>query len=97
MAVEVLTLEELSNRMLRLESEIARWGKLYRLAPDGESIAPLIYPIDKALLRQRFRAMMNRMGITAKPIGALALQQKMAQAGLELNEMSRGIIAMRDE
>jgi hypothetical protein len=47
--------------------------------------------------RQAFDQLFADFGIQAKPIGAEKLQEMMAEANLEPNEISRGLIAMRDE
>ncbi|MBI3763338.1 MAG: hypothetical protein HY260_15945 [Chloroflexi bacterium] len=106
MATETLTLRELTDRVTRLEQAFSRlaheldWRlpRHIEAASEGGKVkAALIRPVDKVLLRKHFRSMMDGMGITAKPIGALALQQKMAEFAFGPNEFSQGIIAMRDE
>lgn len=41
--------------------------------------------------------MYQQVDIQGQPIGAEALQQKMREAGLDKNELSQSIIAMREE
>jgi len=53
---------------------------------------------DKEMLWQASRRLLAELGIEDRvPVGALELQRRMAQAGLEPNEFSLGILEMRDE
>ena len=53
---------------------------------------------DKTLLQTAMRKFMQELGAVAPPIGAKALRARISQeAHLEPNELSRGIIEMREE
>lgn len=52
---------------------------------------------DKKKWAEAFDRLFEVMNIQAKPIGAEKLQEMMKEANLEPNELSRGIIEMRDE
>jgi hypothetical protein len=53
--------------------------------------------VEKKKLAEAFDRLFEVMNIQAKPIGAEKLQEMMKEANLEPNELSRGIIEMRDE
>lgn len=44
----------------------------------------------------RFFKLLKDLGVAGQPVGAEELQRMMAQEDLEPNELSRGIIEMRD-
>ena len=48
-------------------------------------------------LRLWINGLFETLSIQGVPIGAEALQAKMAQAGLTPNELSRGIVSAREE
>jgi hypothetical protein len=99
------TIEELEKRLAAVEQELAdlrqrldqqaiaktraeRGAELLRLARANQSI--ISAGVAKAFAE---------MGITAKPIGAEKVQEMTRACGIkpEDNEISRGIIAMREE
>lgn len=53
---------------------------------------------DKAVLKATMREFMRQVGITGSPVGAERLQEMIRhEMRLETNELSRGIIEMREE
>lgn len=65
---------------------------------DGTAAFGAVRLVDKAPLTRFFDQLLGATpGGPPKPIGAEALQQQMAKRGLDSNEFSVGIIAMRDE
>lgn len=106
MATQAMTLQELTDRVSRLEDRISKLARelerskasVPRRVGDGaRAHSPIIRTVDKALLKKHFDAMCARLGITSAPIGIEELRAQMAEAGLGPNELSQGIIAMRDE
>ncbi len=56
------------------------------------------YPwVDKEVQRHWMDMLFETLSIQAEPIGALELQKKMSQIGLDPDELSRGIIEAREE
>lgn len=56
------------------------------------------YPwVDKEAQRRWMDLLFETLSIQGEPIGALALQEKMSQIGLDPDELSRGIIKAREE
>ena len=53
--------------------------------------------VDKSMLKEHMRQFLLKLSIKGEPIGHEALQKQMGEAGLEENELSRSIIAAREE
>ena len=53
--------------------------------------------MDKMALRRWINGLFEKLSIQGVPVGAEALQAKMAQAGLTSNELSRGIVSARED
>jgi hypothetical protein len=96
-----VTVEQLATRVTRLEQTVERLCNELpepRILPESTGQAPSSDLVaDKQMWRQAFDQLFADFGIQAKPIGAEKLQEMMAEANLEPNEISRGLIAMRDE
>ena len=96
------TFQQLSDKILELErqvksfrAELEQWRKSQRMV-----IQPAIAQtrwVSKEAQKMRMRELFKVMELTYKPVGIKKLQQEMEQADLELHELSRGIIAMREE
>lgn len=104
---QAVQLRQLSDRLTRLEQETAQLRTdVNRLEQqpteqNGHHVQedPFAkYQVDKTPLVEAFKRMFEALGIKdLKPIGAEALQKMMAESELEPNELSQGIIEMRDE
>ena len=101
-----LSLQELTERLVRVENEVtalreelASLRKQTRTSPrtaaTQQALAHLC--MDKMALRRWINGLFEELSIQGVPIGAEALQAKMAQAGLTSNELSRGIVSAREE
>jgi len=99
-------MQELTDRLVRVESEVtalreelASLRKQTRTslptAATRQALAHLC--MDKTALRCWINGLFETLSIQGVPIGAEALQAKMAQAGLTSNELSRGIVSSREE
>ena len=96
--------QELSNQLTRIEREISALRRdLTRFEqPIGNTAQPLaagqaVPWADKQALRAEFRRNLAAQAIEGEPLGATALQQRLAHEGLATNELSQALIAARDE
>ena len=98
-------IDQLAERVERLEADMQMLRAEQRTtaqqatssATDQRDPAAHLWA-DKEMLREASRGLLDELGIKDRtPIGALELQRCMAEAGLEPNEFSQGIIKMRDE
>lgn len=96
-------IQKLSAKLSRLEAELAAIRQELDALPQQsakptlrETVAAYKW-VDKTPLKEQFANLLADLNIKGKPIGAEALQQKMHEAGLEPNELSQTIIAMREE
>jgi hypothetical protein len=102
-------MQQLSNQLARIEREIsAMRRKLARREltrfeqPTVNSARPLaagqaVPWADKQALRTEFMRSLAAQAIEGEPLGATALQQRLAHEGLATNELSQALIAARDE
>jgi len=101
-----LSLEQLADRLVRVEREmnIIR-EKLTDLRQQTRTIpqaAVTQFAIayswaDKEILRRRLKGLFAALSIQGVPMGAQLLQQRMRQAGLTPNELSRSLVEAREE
>jgi hypothetical protein len=106
-----VAVQELTEKVLRLEEEVAGLRQLEqevaglrqevgelknKPAPNGQA-AITDHLADKEMIRRAFDQFLAEEGIQAQPIGVEKLREMMMQANLEPNELSRDLIAMRDE
>jgi hypothetical protein len=91
-----VTLDELEQRLTRLEEEVSRLrhlatGSWHDNAPSAEA--------DQADLTAGWDKAMEAMGIRGRPVGARRLQELIAAAGIrpDDNEFSRALIEAREE
>jgi hypothetical protein len=102
----MLSLQELTDRLVRVEDEVtalreelaslrkqAKTGP--RTATTRQALAHLC--MDKKALKRWINGLFEKLSIQGTPIGAEALQEKMAQASLTSNELSRSIVSAREE
>ena len=101
---QALSLQELTDRLVRVENEVnalreelasLRKQPSPRTATARQALAHLC--MDKMALRRWINSLFEKLSIQGVPIGAEALQAKMAQAGLTSNELSQGIVSAREE
>lgn len=95
-------IQKLSAKLSHLEAEIAQIRQELDALPQ-QSAKPTLREtataykwVDKTALKEQFAKLLANLDIKGEPIGAEALQQRMHQVGLEPNELSQTIIAMRD-
>lgn len=101
-----LSLQQLADRLLRVEREmnIIR-GELTDLRQRPRAVpqaAVTQFAIayswaDKEILRRRLKGLFAALSIQGVPMGAKLLQQRMGQAGLTPNELSRSLVEAREE
>ncbi len=97
--------QQLTHQLARIEREMnAIRQELARLEqPAARQSLPLVTAgpqmrwADKQIWRERFAQLLAAQAVTGQPRGALALQEQLAREGLEPNELSRELIAARDE
>jgi hypothetical protein len=96
-------IQKLSAKLGHLEAEIAAIRLELDTLPQ-QSAKPTLREtataykwVDKTALKEQFAKLLAHLNIKGEPIGAEALQQEMHEAGLEHNELSQTIIAMREE
>ncbi len=103
---KTVTLESLADKLVRLEKEVIilrrQLAQLNQRVVTSEQFANL--PVaegsiwaDKEPQKKWMKQFMAQFGIQATPIGAERLQQEMGASGLEANELSRSLIAAREE
>ncbi|MBM4048844.1 MAG: hypothetical protein FJ279_27400 [Planctomycetes bacterium] len=93
---EKLSIQDLTDRLVRVEKEmgavrkeLADLRRQTRAATEG--------PASLWASNAERRRCARSLPIQGTPVGAKLLQQKMAQAGLLPNELSRGLVAAREE
>jgi hypothetical protein len=85
--------------MMTTRKEMATLRRQPKTAPRPEqSQAAFTYPwVDKKELQRYFDNLFATLSIQGSPIGVPLLQEQMRAAGLEENELSRGIIEAWEE
>jgi hypothetical protein len=99
------TLEELEERVARIEQELTRLRQLQAKPPHEETPAERGARLltqarrDKARLKQSMAKAFEEMGIRGEPVPPAKLREMMAECGIkpEDNSFSKGIIEMREE
>lgn len=103
---QTLSLQQLTDRLVRIEEEmsvirkeLADLRQQTKAVPQvvaAQSAAP--YPwADKGDQRRWINDLFAALSIQGVPMGAKVLQQRMGQAGLTSNELSRGLVEAREE
>jgi hypothetical protein len=96
-------LEELEQRITRMEQELARLQQLVEKPSQtpAERGAQLLREAQRnqAIISAAIAQAFAEMGITGEPIGSEKVQEMMRAYGMQpnANEFSQGIIAMREE
>ena len=103
---QILSLQQLADRLVYLEREVAvirqevstRRRPIKTTLRTEASRPTFVYPwVNKDGPKQWFDLLFAALPIQGSPIGAEQLQRKMAEAELEGNELSRSIVAAREE
>jgi hypothetical protein len=99
----VLSLEQLTDRLLRLENEIEviRRALVEHYQPKATTLStpspmPIFRWADKQILQREMNAFCTFLSATVEPIGLEELQQRMSESGLAPNELSQSIIEARE-
>lgn len=101
---QTLSLEQLARKLVLVEEELGsirqQLDELRRQIKTTTHSAPhleRIVCVDKGEERRWIEDLFARMHIQGRPMGALALQRRMADAGLAPDELSRRIVQAREE
>jgi hypothetical protein len=104
-----IPIQQVSNQLARIEREISTMRRdlarreLTRVEqPTVNNARPVaagqaVPWADKQALRAEFMRILAAQAIEGEPLGATALQQRLAHEGLATNELSQALIAARDE
>jgi hypothetical protein len=101
-----LSLEQLAERLTSLEKEVKTIRKELADLRQQTGTIPQVTETqaagtcpraDKGAQRHWFNGLFAALSIKGIPIGVEALQQRMGQAGLAPNELSRSLIEAREE
>lgn len=101
---QTLLVKQLSERVSHLEAEVQNLrNELAKLRPQAKHLAEAAISSnafswrDKEIQKQTINQIFTSLSIHSRPIGPQALQQKMSQAGLKQDELSRSLIEAREE
>ncbi len=100
-----LRIQRLAEKLAHLEQEVnVIRTELDELRQQAGTIVETASPrsiavrwADKAAQRQQIDSVFAMLSIQGRPEGTESLQQRMAQTGLEQDELSRGIVEAREE
>ena len=97
------TIQELTNRLRRIEAEIVAVREELKALPEQQSQPPIVdvtvpYTwVNKMVLREQMQHLLLTLSIQGEPLGTELLQKQMSEAELTSNELSQSIIAAREE
>jgi len=103
---QTLSLQQLADRLVRVEKEVSiireeltdlRQQTKAALQATVTQFAAAYPWADKELLKGRIKDLFAALSIRGVPLGAQMLQQRMAQASLTPNELSRSLVEAREE
>ena len=102
---QALAIQRLTSRLEWIEAEIGTVREELAALPKEEDnqssmtmvVVPTIKWVNKTLLKQKVGEWFNKLSIDCEPISAEALQELMRKENLGPNELSRSIIAAREE
>jgi hypothetical protein len=103
---QTLSLQQLTDRLVRVEremniirEELTDLRQQTRAVPQAAATRfAIAYSwADKEILRRWIKGLFATLSIQGVPMGAQLLQQRMGQAGLTPNELSRSLIEAREE
>lgn len=99
---QTLSLQQLTDRLLRLESEIEaiRQALIERSQSALTSVSikpmPILRWADKQALQREINAFRVSLSIHTEPVAIEDLQRRMSECGLAPNELSQSIIEARE-
>lgn len=101
---QILTIQRLTEKISQLEQELQfirqELAELRQIKagvpPTAEEFSEYVWS-SKQEQKQLINKFFISLAIHGKPIGAEALQQRMALSGLANNELSRDLVAAREE
>lgn len=95
-----VTLEQLTTRLSRLESEITAIRRTLEMLQQNTQ-PPTVHPgpalTNKLSLSEQMHHLLHRFSIVGRPVGPETLQEQMARANLNRNELSQSLIEARGE
>jgi len=103
---QTLSLQQLADRLVHVEKEmniirkeLADLRQQTRVVPQTTvTQSAITYPwADKGTLRRWINSLFAVLSIQGMPMGVQVLQQRMGQAGLTPNELSRSLVKAREE
>ena len=98
---QVIPPEQFSTRLFALEQEIAALRREINLihvqAEEPPRDSGKIRFADQQRITKAIDQLFGKLGIPLDPVSSKEVRELMRKANLEPNEMSRGIIEMRDE
>ncbi|MCX7839859.1 MAG: hypothetical protein N2559_10475 [Anaerolineae bacterium] len=102
---QVLSLQQLTDKLLRLESEIEliRRALLEHSQQNTPALTSTVKPMpgfrwaDKQTLQREMNAFRASLSIRTEPIEIEDLQRRMGEAGFAPNELSQSIIEAREK
>lgn len=97
---QVATLQQLTTRLGRLESEITAIRHALEILQQnaGSPTMPLAPALtNKLSLSKQMQQLLRRFSIGGQPVGPETLQRQMAQTNLNRNELSQSLIEARGE
>ena len=98
---QTLPLEQLTARLFAVERETAQLrrdiNQLHPPLEQSEELTNIVRFADQQMITTAVDQMFAKLGIPGEPVNIAELQERMRNSGLEPNELSRGIIEMRDE
>lgn len=94
---QAASLQQLNDRLLRIEEEIRTVRDDLETLHRQEATACALPTVDKASLEHWADDFFATLGIEGRPLPAEDLQQMMRTSGLAADELSRSLIAARDE
>ncbi len=100
---QMMTVQQLNNRLRRVEAEIVAIRQGLAAVSQGESESDELAAantfgwVNKTILREQMKQFFLMLPLHDVSAGIESHQQDMAEAGLLTNELSRSIITAREE
>lgn len=94
---QAASLQRLNDRLLRIEEEIRTVRDDLETLHRQEATAGALPTVDKAFVQHWADDFFAALGIEGSPLPAEDLQQVLRTSGLAADELSRDLIAARDE
>jgi len=101
---QAATIQQLTDRLRRIEAEIIAVREELRTLPEKQGQQPpptgVTVPytwVDKVALKKQMRQLFQALSVQGESVGAETLQKQMGETELTSNELSQSIIAAREE